>query len=272
MNVKGVGIGGRNPVRIMGIVNLSPESFYDESIATTTDDLQERIRLMEAQGADIIDVGGASTAPKDVYGTPRITEKEEIDRISSAIGVIADTTDLPLSIDTTSAAVAEIALDMGASLVNDVSGLREDERMSSLVAARDVPVVLMANCQEGCRSINESLISLQQSLKIAKAAQIKKESIILDPGIGFGKPPDVDFAILRELHKYTSLGYPLLVGVSRKAFLGSLLEFPEPSNRLIGTIAATAIAVVNGADVIRAHDIPEAVNACRVAEAILGNP
>ncbi len=266
--MKGIAIGGPNPVRIMGVINLSPESFYKRSVVLDKDELQDRVRLIDRQGADIIDIGGASTAPRELYGTATINEDEELSRVTSAMDIVPEITDLPISIDSTSAVVAERALEMGASAVNDVSGLRRDARMAGLVADWHVPVVIMAVCARGCLSIEDSLRELSTSIEIADEAGIPREDIILDPGIGFGKPARVDFQILRGLHKYMLFERPLLVGVSRKAFIGSLLEEPNPEDRLTGTIAATTVAVVNGADVVRAHDVTEAVIAARVGEAL----
>jgi dihydropteroate synthase len=268
VNIKGVAIGGANPVRIMGVVNLSPESFYKGSVVLDKDDLQGRVRLIEKQGGNIIDIGGASTAPRELYGTPSINEDEELSRVTFAMDIVPKITGLPISIDTTSAVIAERALEMGASAVNDVSGLRHDPRMAHLVADWHVPVVIMAACSGGCSSVEDSLRELSVSIKIADEAGILREDIILDPGIGFGKPARVDFQILRELDKYMLFGRPLLVGVSRKAFIGSLLGEPNPEDRLAGTIAATTVAVVNGASAIRAHDVTEAVIAARVGEAL----
>jgi dihydropteroate synthase len=157
---------------------------------------------------------------------------------------------------------------MGASLVNDTSGLREDSRMAKLVADRAVPVVLMANCGEPCASAEASLESLVASVKNAMHAGVNPDQIILDPGIGFGKPTETDCAILRNLRIYSLLGRPLLVGVSRKAFIGELLGLPDPAERLTGTVAATSIAVLNGADIIRAHDVREARMATSIGEAL----
>lgn len=266
--MKGIAIGGPNPVRIMGVINLSPESFYKKSVVLDKDKLQDRVRLIERQGADIIDIGGASTAPRELYGTTTINEDEELSRVASAMDIVPEITDLPISIDTTSAVVAERALEMGASAVNDVSGLRQDAKMAELVADRHVPVVIMAICPGGCSSVEDSIRELAASIEIAEEAGIHREDIILDPGIGFGKPAEVDFQILRELHKYMVFERPLLVGVSRKAFIGSLLEEPNPEDRLTGTVAATTIAVVNGADIVRAHDVVEAVVATRIGEAL----
>ncbi len=260
-------IGPDHPVRVMGVINLSPESFYRGTIAETPDEFQRMLERMVLDGADIIDVGGASTAPKSVYGTSDITRDEEIKRVTSALESVNDLK-RPISIDTTSSVVAEVALDLGASIVNDISGLKGDSRMAELVANRKVPIILMAKCATPCGSVSESLDSLRTSLKIAKDKGIDSERIIIDPGIGFGKPPDVDIAILKNLKQFVKLGYPLLVGVSRKAFIGHLLEQEKPEDRMTGTIAATSIAVFNGANMIRAHDVREARIAARIGSAM----
>ena len=267
VNIGGLQIGSNHPVRVMGVINLSPESFYKGAIAENSNDFQMMLERAVSEGADLIDIGGASTAPKNVYGTSDVPRDEEIKRISLALGSITNMK-RPISIDTTSSAVAEVALDLGASIVNDISGLQADPRMVKLVADREVPVILMANCGTPCGSVLESLNSLRISLTIAKDHGISAERIILDPGIGFGKPPDVDTAILRNLDQFTKLGHPLLVGMSRKAFIGHLLEQSDPDDRLIGSIAATSIAVMNGANMIRAHDVKEAKIAIRIGKAI----
>ncbi len=268
VQVKDVKIGHNQPVRIMGVVNLSQESFYGESAVSDEDSLISLIRTHEKGGADIIDVGAASTSPKSVYSRTEISRKEEFQRISTFIEIIVENTKLPISIDTSSSDVAELALDSGASLVNDISGLHGDKKMAKLVSERDAPIVLMANCGDPCQSIDQSLNALRGSLKIASGDGIGEERIIIDPGIGFGKPTETDLNHLRELRNFTRLGYPILVGVSRKAFIGDVLSIPDPSGRLIGTIAATALAVANGADVIRAHDAMEAVSAAKISRSI----
>lgn len=267
VNVGGLQIGPKHPVRVMGVINLSPESFYKGAIVESTNEFQMMLERAVSEGADVIDIGGASTAPKNVYGTSDVTRDEEVKRVSLALGSVDDVKK-PISIDTTSSAVAEVALDLGASMVNDISGLQADPRMAKLVADREVPVILMANCGTPCGSVQESLNSLRISLTIAKDNGINPEKIILDPGIGFGKPSDVDFAILKNLDQFVMLGHPLLVGVSRKAFIGHLLEQSDLDDRLIGTIAATSIAVMNGANMIRAHDVKEARIAAHIGKAI----
>jgi len=267
VTIRGVGFGGSNPVRIMGVINLSPESFYKGSVPSEEDLVDFTRKLLQTE-PDIIDIGGASTAPKEVYGTSSVAIEKEISRVKIALESIIDIVDKPISIDTTSSKVAEIALDMGVDVINDVSGLQADKKMATLVADRDVPLIIMSKCTIPCDSVESSLNALRKSVKLAEEAEIVIERIILDPGIGFGKPPDVDFAILRELNQFKLLGRPLLVGISRKAFIGSCLDEPNPNNRLSGTIATTSIAVVNGADIIRAHDVEEAKIASRIGEAV----
>ena len=253
----------------MGILNLSPESFYKKTSVNDKSSIQELVERMEKEGADIIDIGAASTAPSNVYGTPAISEQEELERVRAALGYITDTTNLPLSIDTVSSEVARIALDMGVSIINDISGMKADTEMVHLAHSRDVPIVLMANCNPPCSSVALALASLEESYSRAINAGINPERIILDPGIGFGKPAEVDFDILGNLHLFTEFGQPLLVGVSRKAFIGSLLNQQDPEDRLAGSLAATTIAVYNGANLIRTHDVQETKMAIRIGETAL---
>ncbi len=267
ITIKGVGLGGSNPVRIMGVINLSPESFYKGSVPAE-DNLVDYTRKLLQTEPDIIDIGGASTAPKEIYGTSSVAIEKELSRVKIALGAIIDIVDKPISIDTTSSKVAEIALDMGVDIINDVSGLQVDEKMATLAADRNVPLIIMSKCTNPCDSVESSLNALRRSIKLSEEAGIANERIILDPGIGFGKPPEVDFAILRELKQFKLLGRPLLVGVSRKSFIGFCLDEANPNNRLSGTIATTSIAVANGANIIRAHDIEEARIAARIGEAV----
>jgi dihydropteroate synthase len=250
----------------MGVINLSSESFYSGSVVTSKEQGHKTVKQMEKDGVDIIDVGGASTAPESVYDTQKVSDKEELQRVKEGLEGILDSANVPVSIDTTSSKVAEFALDSGAVLVNDVSGLQADPKMAAVVADREVPVVLMSLCKKPCNTIQQSLNALNESLKVAHAAGIANEQIIIDPGIGFGKPPEVDFALIRYLNRFTMWGHPVLVGVSRKAFIGDLLEQSDPGDRLTGTIGATSIAVARGASVIRAHDVMEAKQAASVGE------
>ena len=268
VDIGGIFVGPDKPVRVMSVINLSPESFYKESVVESIDLFQARIDTVSKEGADVIDIGGASTAPKQVYGTSDVSIEEEIKRVSQALDSINVSKHPPLSIDTTSSRVAEIALDLGVSMVNDISGLHVDPKMPNLVADRGIPIVLMANCGKPCDSIQASLNSLRDSLDIAKEAGIESEKIILDPGIGFGKPPEVDVAILQKLNQFVKLNHPLLVGVSRKAFIGHILGQPNPDDRLIGSMGATTVAVMNGASVIRTHDVKETKVVIQMGEAL----
>jgi len=269
VDVDGLRIGESYPVRLMGILNISPESFYKETVVTDKTKIQQIITNMEKDGVDIIDVGAASTAPKNVYGTSEISEREELNRLTTVLADITNSTNLPISIDTVSSKVAEVALDMGVVMVNDISGLRADPKMVELVSSRDVPVVIMANCGAPCESVQSTLSALEDSYSMAIKSGIVQEKILLDPGIGFGKPAEVDFEILQRLQQFNRFNQPLLVGVSRKAFIGSLLKQDDPADRLFGSLAATVIAVINGAKMIRTHDIKETKMVVRIGEAIL---
>lgn len=255
----------------MAVINLSSESFYKGTVAANDDDIRRIITRLDKEGADIIDIGGASSAPKKIYGTQEISIQEELRRVTNAIDIILSMTKLPLSIDTMSSQVAERALEMGVSAINDVSGLKADSRMATLVSDRAAPVILMASCNPYCENIQASLESLKASLSMALDAGINTDKILVDPGIGFGKPSSVDFELLHNLEKFTIFGRPILVGLSRKAFIGSLLNQQNPEDRLLGSIAATSVAVHNGANIIRTHDVKETRVAVRIGETIRQN-
>jgi len=268
VDIGGLKVGADFLPRVMSVINLSPESFYRDSIVDNSEQLAKAINGMEQDGADIIDVGGASTAPRGVYGTPEVTVEVELERVTRNLEYIIRNTRVPVSIDTVHSEVAEAAIDIGVSLVNDVSGLARDKRMAKLVADRGVPIVLMADCGGSCQTLKASIRSVERSVKTALSVGIPQERIIIDPGIGFGKPSEVDLEIIRELDRFCSLGHPVLVGVSRKAFIGNLLNQPDPSIRLTGTIAVTSIAVANGANLIRTHDVKEGKIAAKIGKAL----
>ena len=268
VEIEDLTVGLNQPVRVMSVINLSHESFYKGAIAEDINRFHEMMEAASRECADIVDIGGASTAPQQIYGTTEISLEEELKRVTQALETIEVSRCPPLSIDTTSAKVAEVALDFGVSMVNDISGLHADPMMVDLIAERGVPVVLMANCGEPCASVQASLSSLHHSLQIANNAGVGRGKIILDPGIGFGKPPSVDVAILQELNQFVGLGHPLLVGVSRKAFIGHILDQPDPEDRLLGSMVATTVAVMNGASVIRTHDVRETKVAVQMGEAL----
>lgn len=255
---------------VMGILNVTPDSFYDGGQFIQLDRAVEHAVQMEAQGADMIDIGGESTRP----GADRVEPEEETERILPVIRALKDRLHIPISVDTRKARVAEAALQGGAHMVNDVSGLTYDPRMGETVARFGVPIILMhmrgtpKDMQKHTHYSNlmeELICFFKERILYAAKCGITREKIILDPGIGFGKHWEDNFDILRNLHRFQSLGRPLLVGVSRKSFIGRALELAE-NERLTGTIAAVTAAVLHGAHIVRVHDIPEAVQAVRIAD------
>jgi dihydropteroate synthase len=265
----GVAVGNDLPVVVMGALNVSPESFYSGSVHRTPVELIEAGRLMVKAGAGLVDVGARSTAP---YLTSEIGEDEESERLATAVATLAGELPVPISADTARARVARAALEAGARVVNDVSGLR-DPAMGRLIRERGASVVLMASpdgtaLDEPVASVRHLLV---QALARARAAGIADERIVLDPGIGFfreGRVPwdEWDIAVLAGLGTLAGLGRPLAVGLSRKSFLGPLTGRPEPGQRLAGSLAATAVAVLEGAALVRTHDVADTLDAVRVAE------
>ncbi|MEE9563490.1 MAG: dihydropteroate synthase, partial [Nitrosopumilaceae archaeon] len=261
--------GGSNPVRIMGILNVSPESFYKKSIKTTRNEITETVKKMEDQGADFIDVGGMSTAP---YLSTIISEKIEAKRITDAIKIIQNKTNLPISVDTCRASVAVQALELNSEIINDISGLKYDRQMIDVVRIYEPDLILCAfskNLVTG-NQVKKTKELLKQSLKIAKSSGISSKKIVLDPAIGFfrkiGKGPfftkinsdwlQRDLSILANL-KLIKQNQPLLVSVSNKSFIGKIINKKNPADRLAGTLAAEVLAVIKGADIIRTHNVKE---------------
>ncbi|MEM3585888.1 MAG: dihydropteroate synthase [Candidatus Jordarchaeaceae archaeon] len=263
-------IGDGFPVRLFAVLNLGPESFYKGSVRTTPKEIVEYTLKLIDEGADYIDLGAASTAPPEIYNTKFVPEEVELGRIVEAVKAIREVTDFPISIDTQRAKVAEAALSRGANAINDVGGFKTDPNLARVVAEYDAPAIIMATMKKpgDARTINEVRESLKGSLQIANEVGIDQNKIVIDPGIGFGKPYECDLALIRELIRLKTLQKPILIGVSRKSFIGRVLGLNNPEDRLIGSLAATAIAVFNGANVIRAHDVKQTREAIRVAEAI----
>jgi dihydropteroate synthase len=256
----------------MGILNCTPDSFYPGSRLSGTDQALERARLMIEAGADVLDIGGESTRP----GSDPVEAAEEARRVVPVIRGIRERSDVLLSVDTRKSEVAEQALDAGADMVNDISALRSDSSLGSCIASRGVPVILMhmrgepKNMQQNPYYedvIAEILQELGGFIERAMASGIPEERIIVDPGIGFGKRLQDNLAILRDLDAFRSLGRPVLVGLSRKSFIGTILDKPV-EERLIGTVAANMLALVNGADILRVHDVSEAVDAVKIFESV----
>ncbi len=257
--------------RIMGILNVTPDSFSDGGRYFDPAAALEQAARMAADGADFIDVGGESTRP----GAAPVTPDEELRRVLPVIASLPAMTGLPVSIDTRNAAVAEAALGAGASIVNDVSGLRHDPRMARVIGSHGATAVLMhmrgtpATMQADPRYddlIGEITAYFREGLRLAADAGIRQ--VILDPGIGFGKTPEHSLEILGRLDEFTELGCPVMVGASRKSFIGAVLGLPV-SERLEGTIGASVAAVMKGARILRVHDVREVARAVRVADAIV---
>ena len=252
-------VGDTYPPKLVGVINLSPESFYRESVVSAkSDNIISYIEKMIRDGADIIDVGAASTAPPNKYPWARyVTEAEEIERITTFLKNVRTQITSPISVDTQRASVAKKALELGADIINDVSGLKSDSDMAKVIAQYDAYTFLMAtNKKPGdVHSIYESYYALKESINIAQSAGINPKKIVVDPGIGFGKSTKEDLGLISNLKILRLLKKPILIGISRKAFIGDLLSLPNPKDRLYGSLAATAIAVLNSAHLIRTHDI-----------------
>lgn len=273
---------------VMGILNITPDSFsgdglwsQDEVVAAAL----EQARQFAASGADILDIGGESTRP----GAEPVAAEEELQRVLPVVQAVAAELDVLISIDTYKAPVAEQALLHGAQIVNDVWGFKADPGLAEVAARRNAGVILMHNrsswaqaeikARLGGRYIGvpyENLLEdvrreLLESVAIATEAGVAAEKIILDPGIGFGKTVEQNLKLINRLDEIRSLGYPVLLGPSRKSFIGYTLDLP-PGERLEGTAAAVAVGIVRGADIVRVHDVQALVRVARMTDAILGRP
>ena len=262
----------RKRIYVMGILNCTPDSFYPGSRLRGTDAALEAARTMIASGADILDVGGESTRP----GSDPVSVEEELARVIPVLAGIRKESDLLLSIDTRKVEVAREALQAGADMVNDVSALRANRPLAELAARSGVPIVLMHMRGEPKtmqvhpryeNTVAEIAAELRASVDLAFEAGIEAGKIILDPGIGFGKRVKDNLLIVKHLRSFRSLGFPVLIGLSRKSFLGELTGEPV-EGRLTVTVAANALAMLNGADIVRVHDVREAAETARVVEAV----
>jgi dihydropteroate synthase len=251
----------------MGVLNVTPDSFSDGGAFLDPDTAIAHARAMVAEGADLLDLGAESTRPYG--GAQPVTADEEMRRLAPVLSpVIA--LGAPVSIDTMKAAVAAWALAQGAAMINDVWGLQRDPDMARVAAERGVPVIVMHNRIAADPAIDimaDIEAFFARSLEIARAAGIPRSSIVLDPGIGFGKTPEQSIRVIAELARLKSFALPLLVGASRKRFIDTVSPAP-PHRRLGGSIAAHLLAVRQGAAIVRVHDVGETVQALRVAEAI----
>jgi len=262
-----VKVGGSSPLRVMGIINTSPESFYKKSVFTDKKMIEKTAKLMEEDGADFIDVGGMSTAP---YIKTLISEDKEIKRITNAINAIQKVSKLPVSIDTCRAKVAEAALQLGVEIVNDVSGLKYDKNMVDVLEKYRPSVILCAFSNEPIKGnqVIQTRKLIGQSVTLALKSGILASQIIVDPAIGFFRKKaqgvlftkinsdwlQRDMLVLKNL-KHIKQEHPILISISRKSFIGELLSETDPDKRLYGSLAAETFAALNGADIIRTHNV-----------------
>ena len=256
----------KNHTYIMGILNVPPDSFSDGGCFNRLDDALYHVEKMVNEGMDILDIGGESTRP----GYVLVPEAEESERVLPVIEAVKRRFDVPISLDTYKAKVAGAGLLAGADLINDIWGLKYDEKMAKVIADAGVPCVLMHNRKEAVYQdfMKEVAEDLKETAAIAEKAGIEKEKIILDPGIGFGKTYEQNLEMISSLKELSGLGYPMLLGASRKSVVGLTLDLPV-AERLEGTIVTTVFGVLAGCAFVRVHDIKENVRAVKMAEAIL---
>lgn len=263
---------------VMGIINVTPDSFSGEGVGTDVDAAVAQGTRFVEEGADILDVGGESTRP----GAVPVSVEEEIRRVVPVVRRLVDEVRVPVSVDSYKLLVVQEALEAGARMINDVWGLRRTEGLASLAAAYDVPIVLMHNRTADASVgqlgghyrkvqytdlMGEISRELEESLELALGANVKRENVILDPGIGFGKSPDQNLVVMRRLKEMKSLGRPVLMGTSRKSFIGLALGAPV-EDRVEGTAATVAMSICNGADIVRVHDVKVMARVARMTDAI----
>lgn len=263
---------------VMGVLNVTPDSFSDGGKFFDTERAVEQALGMERAGADLLDIGGESTQP----GSVGISVQEELARVLPVLQALSGRMKIPVSIDTQKPEVAEAALDAGAYVINDISGLKSDPRIAEVAARRRVPLILIHMRGEprtmqigpfAQNVIKDVMQGLRQSVVIARKSGVAKSQIILDPGIGFGKSFAQNYELLQKLPQLAKLGYPLLVGTSRKGFLGATLardgKPAPPEGRIWGTAATVTASILNGAHIVRVHDVNEMVQVARVADCLL---
>jgi len=275
-----VSVGNGSPIRIMGILNTSPESFYKNSICISKNQISNLAKKMENDGADFIDVGGMSTAP---YLSTSIPEKLETKRIVNAINVIQNSTNLPISVDTCRSTVAENALKLGVEIINDVSGLKYDQKMIDVIRKYQPSLIICAHSKKitSNNHLKKTKQLLKDSIKIAKSCGISTKNIVVDPAIGFfrrdgkGFPfTKIDFdwfkrdiEILENL-KFFKFGQPCMISISNKSIIGRILDESDPSKRLNGSLDLEMFSVINGADLIRTHNVEQSREIVSIAKKI----
>ena len=275
--VRGVtDIGGRRFVwgertYVMGVINVTPDSFSNDGVGDDVDGAVRMAVRFQEDSADIIDVGGESTRPPGIYGdTKPISADEELSRVLPMIEAIKRETDLPVSIDTYKASVAQAAIEAGASMINDVWALQRDPDMLRVAAEADLPVVLMHN-QVGTEYddlVPDVIEGMRGRVDAAVKGGVRPENIIVDPGMGFGKTAEQNLEILRRLGEFDTLGLPLLVGMSRKSTIVLVLGLPV-EDRVEGTAATVALSIAGGADIVRVHDVKEMARVARMTDAVV---
>ncbi|UZD47088.1 dihydropteroate synthase [Peribacillus frigoritolerans] len=256
-----------NKTLIMGILNVTPDSFSDGGKYNRIDAALKHAERMVNDGADILDVGGESTRPN----YERISEKEEIERVAPIIEAISRNIEVPISVDTYKSRVAEAAVKAGAHILNDIWGGKADSLMSKVAAEYKVPIILMHNRgdMEYGHFVRDVLQDLFESIMLVKDAGVKDENIILDPGIGFAKDLKLNLEMMRNLDKLVSLGYPVLLATSRKSMIGHVLDLP-PSERMEGTAATICHGILQGCQMVRVHDVKEMARTAKMMDALLG--
>ena len=272
MNCRGKTLTLGRRTHVMGILNVTPDSFSDGGCYLDVQRAVDHAKLMVSEGATLVDIGGESSRP----GASSVSAAEELARVIPVISAVADTIDVLISVDTSKADVAREALEAGAHIVNDITALRGDVEMASVVARMEAGLILMhmkgtpRTMQQAPQYedvVHDVRSSLGESIKIAEAQGVAAERIIIDPGIGFGKTTEHNLELLKRLAEFQSLNKPLLIGTSRKSFIGNVLELPV-TERVEGTAATVCWAIAHGADIVRVHDVKANVRAARMTDAL----
>ena len=256
---------------IMAVLNVTPDSFSGDGIGSDVEAAVDQALRFEDEGADIVDIGGESTRPPSVYvGAEPVSQEEELRRVLPVIERLSGRLSVPMSIDTRKAGVAAAAVEAGAAMVNDVSMLTHDRELAGTVGRLGVPLVISHTRVRAVYAdvVGEVMADMGAAMKEAGEAGVERESIIVDPGIGFGKTAEQSLEVLRRLGELTALGRPVLVGTSRKSSIGTVLDLPA-DDRLEGTAATVALSIAHGADVVRVHDVREMARVARMSDAIV---
>jgi dihydropteroate synthase len=262
-----VWIGDSHPVRLMGVLNLGPDSFYKGSVVGSEELAVNRAKQMVVEGAEFLDLGAMSTAPN----VKSISTNEERDRLIPILKAVLDSVDVPISVDTFRSKIADEALKLGAKIINDVSGFVQDEEMVKVLADYDAPSVIMATKKTigDPLTMNEIIRSLEVSIEKAEKYNYDTHKIIIDPAIGRWVPDkkfNFNMDIINNINLLTKLEKPILIGISRKSFIHEILDRPKPEDRLPGTLGTTAIAVYNGAHIVRTHDVGVTYDVVKLAK------